>query len=429
VKIEDYNFDKLPNILLEHRWNNSASANVLNQTLHILSPDIISELYSKQKRGAMLFGRLLSSFGKVYTTTEQRAQLKVMSQRMVDVIDLNKETISEISLLAHNLFHINEEAYYDLLRRIITELDLTVYLKAPLKRGFLPLVKQIKNSKPDKLDLTGFDLQGLVDGVFALPLDEIFHKTNLIELNKIWWELLQIDRKRLSDWAVNLGEEVWFERVKEENNKDALFRLCWILRHLDRNLIRKVSHRVWWRHYSRSMKPARVFDIPLLGLLLYYNKYRYRAYVPKPSEMVNYLTNNHYTLSHIAFTVWYYERHRKPFLFNLRGFLSRQSYYVNPQYGWDALLDSYPLSDTKRELQRILGYFKLMQEPEFTFRQIENRLMYNNLEMNSLDEDRAVYSICHYAHPKALFRDPDMAKQFLHLFTEDRGWELSTSNR
>jgi len=413
------NLNQLPNLIYEYRWNNDSSKSVLNVLLHFLDADKLQDIYRKQKKGVIFFGRTLASLGKVYLDEDQKVLAALMARNMVEMSDLEKEDISSISLMAHHLSYTDEDAYFTFLNKVIEHIDLEKYIELPFKRGLLPLIKQLNAVDKTKVAISQSRIDGLVDKIYEQELDLLLRKMSGQEFNKLLWELLQIDKHKLSDWTKSINRNVWIRKVRKEADRDNLFRLCWIMEHLDRYLTQTLAENIA-RDYRHS-RHTHIYDVPLLAYLMKEHRMRYRAFIPEPYFLVKYISDHHYTLSHIAYTVWFINRIDRRKMYNFRGYLSRLSHYKNPQYSWDKLIDSYPLQESKSMLLQMLGHFSLLHEPGLTFKQIENRLLYSTSSLNEVRFDDAM-NLCYSSHPKSIFKDRDVARTYLKLYFEERGW-------
>ncbi|MGB0840023.1 MAG: hypothetical protein ACPGXL_07785 [Chitinophagales bacterium] len=426
TKSRDVN--KLPGILYENRWPTRASGEIVDKSLKLLQETSVSAMYESPKMGISLFMRLLMSFGKVKMNEEQMGILKQLTAEMVEVMDVKKENISNLSQLGHNLSHLNPEAYKKFINRLITEIDLKQYIDLPYEKGFLPLVKQLKKLKKqgdfDGLETLPKVLPELIDGIFNIPFEVIFRNSHTSTLNLILWELLQIDRPKLISALRYIRVHKWTRKVGMERNKDTIFRLLWILHHIDDGLTYAVANFVWNRNLRRGRMKVTPEDVPLLGFMINQYRFQMKGFVPNEYDLARYISNN-YTLSHIAYTAYYIKRFYAKSLGKFRSILSRVSFYRNPHYSFEDLLDNYPIIDSKYELSRVLGRFRLLDEPDSTFKKIESGIFNNRLELNNRTKDQAIGAFYSEYHPRALFKDKKIAGIFVRLFYEREGLEFT----
>ncbi len=417
--------NQLPNVLYGCRFKNPASAKGVAAFIQFLSKSKIEELYAQYKPAVSLFGRLLSGFSKVYTTELQKLQLQTIAKYMAEAVVVQKEKLTDLSLLSHNLATLAPAAHKALVNKIIAEVDLPSQIQIPLSRGFLPFIKQIKRlaveQKNEQYDKISNDITALV---FQLPVANVLERYNNIELNRVLWELLQLDPEGLKTWIHSVESAVWLEKIKREANKDALFRLLWVFYHTDFHLSRALANYVFKRRYENSRIRTQAEDVPLLGFFLNVFRFPVKTLVPHTSEIAFHISRNAYTLSHIAFAVHFIEAGNPRLINSFRNYLSELSYVENPLFAWNSLVESYPIAATRPFLLKVLGQFKLPYEPLSTFKLIERNLVNAEAFSAATPFDRSM-SICFNPEdPTSLFKQEDVARTFMQLFYESKGWPL-----
>lgn len=421
--------NQLPNLLYSCRWKNARSAKGVADFIQLLnSKTKIEELYASYKPAVSLFGRLLSSFSKVYTSELQKLQLQTIAKYMAEVVDVQKEKLTDLSLLSHNLVNIAPTAHRILVNKIIADVDLPSQVQIPLSRGFLPFIKQIKRlaieQNSEQYHKIADDISNLV---FQLPVQDFLVRYNLIELNRVLWELLQLNQAELRNWIHSIESANWLEKIKREPNKDAIFRLLWVIYHTDFHLSRALANYIFKRRYENSRFRIQAEDVPLLGLFMNIYRFPFRGMMPHTSEIAMHISRNAYTLSHIAFAVYFIETGNPRFINSFRNYLSQQSYVENPQFSWNHLVESYPIGATRSLLLKILNQFKLPFEPLSTHKMIEKNLA--NADMLRADTPfSTAMSICFNPDdPTSLFKNEETAHTFMTLFYESRGWQIQVA--
>lgn len=414
--LEEQNFNQLPKFLYEYRWNNEASKKVVNAMISFLTQEKIEEIYNSQKKGLSILSRLLASFNKVYLTEEDKQAVHIIAQHIVDVSPMNTESLLEISLLAYHLYSIDKELYEILMNKIVTNTNLVQEAQVPFASGFLPLVKQLVRYAPQ------VENPIKPQQIFGLPFEEFFFQSSLVQLNQILWELLQIDKHELSRWIRQVSIRDWVYKVNGEPNRDAWFRLVWILQHIDQRLTETIAQNLWRKCFHRTGN-VHVPEVPLVGWLMYYFPRRYRMRLPDTFNIANYLSNN-YTLTHIAFAVYLIDKVYPRGIYKFRSHLSRYAYFKNPQYTFDNLINNYPINESRGALSRILGRFQLTKEPNETFQSIERVLVHKGISFSTLTFEEAVESLHDANDYRALFRDEELANTYVRLFFQHRGWTI-----
>lgn len=417
--------NQLPNLLYSCRFKNPNSAKGVASFIQFLTKAKIEELYAQYKPAVSLFGRLLSGFSKVFTTELQKLQLQTIAKYMAESVVVQKEKLTDLSLLSHNLATLAPAAHKLLVNKIIAEVDLPAQIQVPLSRGFLPFIKQIKRlaieQKNEQFDIIANEITSLV---FQIPVADFLERYNNIELNRVLWELLQLDPDGLKNWIHSVESAVWLEKIKREVNKDALFRLLWVFYHVDFHLSRALANYVFKRRYENSRTRTQAEDVPLLGFFLNVFRFQVKTLVPHTSEVAFHISRNAYTLSHIAFAVHFIEAGNPRLINSFRNYLSELSYIENPMFAWNSLVESYPIAATRPFLLKLLGQFKLPFEPLSTFKLIERNLVNANVFTASTPFDTSL-SICfNPEEPTSLFKHEEVARTFIQLFYESKGWPL-----
>jgi len=418
--------NQLPNLLYSCRWKNAKSAKGVADFIQLLNSKAkIEQLYKEFKQAVSLFGRLLSSFSKVYTTELQKLQLQTIAKYMVEVIDVQKEKLTDLSLLSHNLVNLAPAAHKMLVNKIIADVDLPAQVQIPLSRGFLPFVKQIKRLGIEQNNEQYHKIaDDIANMVFQLPVQDFLQRYNLIELNRVLWELLQLNQTELRNWIHSIESAEWLEKIKREPNKDALFRLLWIIYHTDFHLSKALGNYVFKRRYEKMRTRVQAEDVPLLGFFMNVFRFQFRGMVPHTSEIAMHISRNAYTLSHIAFAVFFIETGNPRFINSFRNYLSQESYVENPQFSWNHLVESYPIATTRSLLLKILNLFKLPYEPLSTHKLIERNLTNAELLKPDTSFDKALSICCNPEDPASLFKNEETARIFMTLFYESRGWKI-----
>lgn len=411
--------NKLPNLVYNNRWSTEASEKVVTDVLQFLDAPKVGNIYVEEKRSVALFGRLLSSFNRVKLLPEQTEQVQALAKTMINNVKAENETLADLSLLGHNLYNIDTTTYQQLLAAIVQghTAKMEEYIKIPFVRGFLPLLKQVKQNQATT------DISAWLTRIFALSFEQVLTHYHPIELNRILWELLQIDEAGLTNWLNSVGEEKWLAKVDQIDNKDTLFRLCFVLNHLNTDLCEKIAKSIYNKFYSRGGK-THVADVPLLSFLMCHYNVRFRAFVPNPHFLASYIATKHYTLSHIAYSIFFIRKVYKKSLFVFREHLSKYAFYNNPGYNWQHLVDNYPIASSKEHLLNLVDRFNLTNEPGFTFKQIEKQLLYSDLTLSELTFDAAVAAFYDEENPKSVFKNKDFAEAYLRLYFDNMGWEV-----
>ncbi|HRK27809.1 MAG TPA: hypothetical protein PK239_11075 [Chitinophagales bacterium] len=421
--------NQLPNLLYSCRWKNATSAKGVAAFIQFLTKAKIEQLYAEYKPAVSLFGRLLSGFSKVYATELQKLQLQTIAKYMAEVVNVQKEKLTDLSLLSHNLATLAPAAHKLLVGKIIADVDLPAQVQIPLSRGFLPFVKQIKRLATDTNNAQYHKIAAeITAAVFQLPVTEVLERYNIIELNRVLWELLQLDPEGLKNWIHTVESAVWLEKIKKEANKDAIFRLLWIFYHTDFYLSRALGNYVYKRRYEKSRIRPQAEDVPLLGFFLNVFRFPVKTLIPHTSDIAHHISRNAYTLSHIAFAVHFIEAGNPKLLNSFRNYLSQLSYVENPQFAWNNLVESYPIETSKPLLLKILGLFKLPYEPLSTFKLIERNLTNGDAYSATTPYEKAV-SLCYNPdEPAPLFKNEEAVHTFMRLFYESKGWQLPQAN-
>lgn len=429
-KVATIDVKELPNLLFEFRWNTPDDTEGIAAVVAHLTEERVKEIYATEKRATAIFGRLYSSFGKVAVTEEQTAYLVGLADFIVDLVEPENQNFSHISLLAHNLTNIAPEAYRKFLFKVVTNVDLIEQVKVPMNRGFLPFIKQLKNVAIEEGERDMLALARHISNmVFELPLAEVLEKYNLFELNRVLWELLQIDSERLRRWIMTIDSSAWIEKLNSEPNKDAIFRLCWVIHQIDFRLSKNLAGIVWRNNYGmRRRFKVKVSDVPLLGYLMFAHRFRFKGNLPQLHHLASYISSKNYTLSHIAFCVFYINQVNRRQIRKFNSLLSQISYTKNPQYSWQNLVDSYPLQRSKRMLFKALGGFRLPTEPSGTFTQMDKILLYSDVALTELSKEKAFNLFYSDRNNRALFRDEDVAEVYVGLYFKERGWLLKSES-
>jgi len=412
-------YQKLPKIIYTYRWQTPIATDVINQVIGILNDFDIAEMYRKQKKGVALFGRLLANFNKAEITAEQQKKVFELAKQMVECIDCESENLADLSLFGHNLHYIDTPLYRTFTEKVLATIDLKNFLTIPFDRGFLPLVKQISTHFPD------IDITDIKAAVFQLPFAEIINSYSLLDLNRIMWEMLQIDFEAFINYAKTVDDEIWLPKIEEEQNKDAIFRLLFILNHTENEtLVHTLSDYVYKKSFNNRPTKLYMSDVPLIGFLMHKYDYPFKLTLPNLYFLSANLVRTAYTLSHIAYTVFFIRKNFQKSLFKFREFLSQIAHYQMPAYSWQNLIDNYPLEKSKDELLQIVQHFDLVEEPQFTFSQIEKHLLYSDVTLSDLSFEKALGMFFGKTDSKHLFYDQEIAISYLRYYFEKIGWEV-----
>ena len=165
-------------------------------------------------------------------------------------------------------------------------------------------------------------------------------------------------------------------------------------------------------------------DVPLIGFLMHKYDYPFKVTLPNLYFLSSNIVRTSYTLSHIAYTIFFIRKNFQKSLFKYREFLSQIAHYQMPAYSWQNLLDNYPLEKSKGELLEIIGRFDLIEEPQFTFSQIEKHLLYSDVALSDLSFEKALGMFFGKADSKHLFYDQEIAISYLRYYFEKIGWEV-----
>ncbi|MGB1205236.1 MAG: hypothetical protein ACPG5B_06295 [Chitinophagales bacterium] len=422
LSVKDFigkDYQKLPKIIYTYRWQTPVATDVINQVIDILKDFGITKLYSKQKKGVALFGRLLANFNKAEITAEQQKEVFELAKQMVECIDCESENLADLSLFAHNLYYVDSALYRTLTEKILDSVELNSYLNIPFDRGFLPLLKQITTNLQD------IDVTNVKAAIFKMPFEEIITQYSLLDLNRIMWEMLQIDFEAFINYAKTVSDEIWLQKIAEEQNKDAIFRLLFILNHTENEtLVRSLSDYVYKKSFNNKPTKLYMSDVPLIGFLMHKYDYPFKVTLPNLYFLSASIVRTSYTLSHIAYTVFFIRKNFQKSLFKFREFLSQIAHYQMPAYSWQNLLDNYPLEKSKGELLQIVEHFDLTEEPKFTFSQIEKHLLYSDVALSDLSFEKALGMFFGKADSKHLFYDQEIAISYLRYYFEKIGWEV-----
>lgn len=412
-------YQKLPKIIYTYRWQTPIATDIINQVIGLLNDFDIAEMYRKQKKGVALFGRLLANFNKAETTPEQQQKVLELAKQMVDSVDCENENLADLSLFGHNLHYIDAGLYRVFIEKTMMAISLKDYLQLPLDRGFLPLLKQLT------INFTDIDISEAKAAIFKLSFVEMIEQYSLLDLNRIMWEMLQIDFEAFINYAKTVNDDIWLQKIEAEENKDAVFRLLFILNHTENEpLVHALSEYIYKKSFNNRPTKLYMSDVPLIGFLMHKYDYPFKLTLPNLYFLSANIVRTSYTLSHIAYTVFFIRKNFQKSLFKFREFLSQIAHYQMPAYSWQNLLDNYPLEKSKGELLQLVEHFDLIEEPKFTFSQIEKHLLYSDVSLSDLSFEKALGMFFGKTDSKHLFYDQEIAIAYLRYYFEKIGWEV-----
>ena len=192
----------------KNRWKfgnpeKSAELIVRNLALKDLSDQIHNLFNQKENQNQFkILGKLLSFSYRISNKTDKYALEKIALQ-IVNNIDFNQYknyTMSEVYHLAYNVKNCSTFAWKKLCKKIISEQDLTEYIKTPICPGLSGLILQLYRYDEE------FG-QELSDKIFHLDINNIIIDTECEVVSQTIRDMFKIDPIKTIKWVKNFNND------------------------------------------------------------------------------------------------------------------------------------------------------------------------------------------------------------------------------
>ena len=272
--------NRIANQLYRYRWSVGERREFAQLVVRSLASaelaGSIEELYSQREtKPAKVLGKLLHSASQVASESEEEA-LEFIALQVVESIDLSipqRCTIQELAHLVRNVEKCGELAYRQLLRRIVSELDLSRFISIPFDQGLAVLITDIHKQDKRKAE-------ELANEILSLDVHKLLDSSETEAVTRLLWGLLQIDGPRTRSWMKNIGQETWLAKGLSSTTLDA-FWLLWTLYHADKQRGTSVT-RSLANNVLSDLTTLEPEDLPLLGFIAFLD-IQFDLNIPFPS--------------------------------------------------------------------------------------------------------------------------------------------------
>lgn len=303
--------------------------------------------------------KLLNCIYQIAFENDKEAVEKIAEKIVSNINLIYKEryTIQELSYLVANVRKCNETAWRQLCGKILSELELTKYIKIPFDKGLAALVWEIYQYSNEKG-------KELADEIFKLNFKELLTNSETEAVNRLIWDSLQINDSELRNWIDNISEEEWLSKALSSSTNE-MFWLLWSLYQADEEKAKGVAN-LLANNLLSPQKTMEVMDLPLLGLLAFCG-HRFTWDPPLPSlyEIAEKISE-YIKLDELAFCI-YFLRKKEELLKEFSREFQMLLFLRNQKFPIEEMLDEHPFEDAKKLFREIFSGFVLQKEPDSTF--------------------------------------------------------------
>jgi hypothetical protein len=321
----------------------------------------IRKLYSHSEVEPLkVLSKLLDCVYQVAFETDTDAVERI-AQQIVNNINFKvqeKYDPEQLSLLVKNAKKCNELAGEQLCSRIISELNVTDYIRIPFEKGSAELVWVIYQYDEEKG-------QELANEIFELDFNKLLDSSEAEAVSRLISNLLQINESKVRSWIQNMDEDKFLSKVLSSSTHET-FRLLWNLYQIDEEKGKRVAHTLA-NNVLSDLMAIETKDIPLLGFFVFCDiKMDLNNPIPSPCEIAEEIIKNQ-SLAELAFCLCFLEKEddalRKEFLKEL----GRRFFLRDLTFPPKEKIEKHPIESTRQRFMEIFTSFDLPKEPDSTF--------------------------------------------------------------
>ena len=321
----------------------------------------IRKLYNRPETEPLkALSKLLYCVHQVAFVTDTDAVEKIAWQ-IVNNINLKaqeKYDPEQLSLLVTNVKKCNELAGEQLCRRILSELNLTDYIRIPFEKGSAELVWEIYQYDEEKGE-------ELANELFKLDFNKLLDSSDAEAVKTLLWNLFQINESEVRSWIQNMEEDKFLSKVQSSSTHEA-FRFLWNLYQIDEEKGKRVAHTLANNALS-GLTAIEVKDLPLLGFFVFCNiKLDLDMPIPSLSEIAEEIVED-LRLSKLAFCLCFFEKEDDALLKDFLKELGRRFFLNNLTFPPKEKIEKHPIENTRHLFMEIFTGFDLPKEPDSTF--------------------------------------------------------------
>ncbi|MGB3458730.1 MAG: hypothetical protein WBB08_05430 [Halobacteriota archaeon] len=337
------------------------SFSTINNLIRLLPNEKTSAILSKLGQEPLkVLGKLLDRVPQVAFVTDEDAVGKIALQ-IVNNITLKaqeKYDPEQLSLLVNNVKRCNELAGEQLCSRIISELNMSDYIRIPFENGSAVLVWQIYQYDGEKG-------KELANKIFKLDLNKLLDSSEAEAVKQLLWNLLQINESEVRSWIQNMEEKIYLSKILSASSQEAFWHL-WNLYQINEEKGKSVAQSLA-NNLLSGITAIETKDIPLLGFFVFCNiKLDLNIPIPSPGEIAEEIIEKP-KLAELAFCLCFLERGDDTLLKDFLKELGRRFFLNNLTFPPREMIEKHPIENTRHLFMEIFTGFDLPKEPDSTF--------------------------------------------------------------
>jgi hypothetical protein len=218
--------------------------------------------------------KLLHCVHQVAFVTDRDAVEKI-AQQIVNNINFKaqeKYDPTQLSLLVNNAKKCNELAWGQLCSRIISELNMSDYIRIPFENGSAVLVWQIYQYDGEKG-------KELANEIFKLDFNKLLDSSEAEAVKTLLWNLFQINESEVRSWIQNMSDYI---RIPLEKGSAELI---WVIYQYDEETGKELANEIFKLDFNKLLDSSEAEAVKqLLWNLLQINESEVRSWIQNMDE-------------------------------------------------------------------------------------------------------------------------------------------------
>jgi hypothetical protein len=246
-------------------------------------------------------------------------------------------------------------AWGQLCSRILSELNVSDYIRIPFEKGSAWLVWEIHQYDEEKG-------KELANEIFKLDFNKLLDSSEAEAVSRLLSKLPLINESKVRSWLQNMDEDKFLSKSLSSSTHDA-FWLLWNLYQIDEEKGKRVAQSLA-NNVVTDLTVIDAKDIPLLGFFVFFNiKLDLNLPIPSPCEIAEEIKK----LAELAFCLCFLERGDDTLLKEFLKELGRRFFLRNLTFPPREMIEKHPIENTRQLLMEIFTSFDLPKEPDSTF--------------------------------------------------------------
>ena len=179
---------------------------------------------------------------------------------------------TQLSLLVNNAKKCNELAWGQLCSRIISELNMSDYIRIPFENGSAVLVWQIYQYDGEKG-------KELANEIFKLDFNKLLDSSEAEAVKTLLWNLFQINESEVRSWIQNMSDYI---RIPLEKGSAELI---WVIYQYDEETGKELANEIFKLDFNKLLDSSEAEAVKqLLWNLLQINESEVRSWIQNMDE-------------------------------------------------------------------------------------------------------------------------------------------------